>query len=93
MYRLNNAYDAKKLDSLPRYYSVEMAKDNGDVLHDPFGEVYNIYKLDEFIDNVKRGIEDKIRITTFGIDGPPTIAILEFDGDIIKLHYRCYSIW
>lgn len=39
----------------------------------------------EFLDNLKNGIKDKIRITEYYVDGPPVIKILDYNGNVIKL--------
>ena len=73
----------KELASLPRDYMLEMALRNNDVVSD-IRRTYNTDRFYKFLDNVNNGMPDKIRITQFGIDGPPTISILQFDGNIIR---------
>lgn len=55
-----------------------------DVLGTPTGKTYNTDRLREFICKLRHGIPDKVRITIFGIDGPPKIAILEYNGKYVK---------
>lgn len=72
-----NEYSARnELNSLPQEYSRNDAIRNNDVLFYP-DENYNAKRFFEFLINAKNGVDDKIRITYFGIDGPPTISILE----------------
>lgn len=71
-----------ELESLPRDYTEIMAKTNRDVV-DRDVLTYNIGRFLIFLDNYNKGIPDKIRITSFGIDGPASTAILYYDGDLI----------
>lgn len=86
MNKLNNndSSPEEKLASLPRDYTFEMAYKNKDVIST--NELtYNAEILHRFINNFNNKIIDSVVLTTFGVDGPPTIAILEYDGNIIKL--------
>lgn len=77
-------YSAEEmLSALPRNYTRAMALYNNDIVDDQL-EDYNFERLDDFIKNVNLGIPDTVRITQFGIDGPPETVILQYDGNIIK---------
>jgi hypothetical protein len=84
---LNNSYDAnEELLTLPREYPVELAKKNNDVvIYNSGFTTYNLDRFYEFLDNLKNGIKDKIRITEYYVDGPPVIKILDYNGNVIKL--------
>jgi hypothetical protein len=72
----------KELEELPRDYTRLMATQNWDVIIDS-NKNFNIGRFLVFMDNYYKGIPDKIRITKFGIDGPATISLLYFDGNIV----------
>lgn len=77
-------YSAEEmLAALPRNYTREMALYNNDIVDEQIKD-YNFERLDQFIRNVNLGIPDTVRITEFGIDGPPVTIVLQFDGNIIK---------
>lgn len=86
MLAYNNSYDAKEeLELLPRNYPLELAIKNNDVvIYDSGFATHNLDRFYKFLDNLEKGIEDKIRIAWYGIDGYPTTSILEFNGNIIK---------
>jgi len=73
--------------SLPTDYTVDMAYKNNDVLLTPESRSYNTAKLNNFITNVQREIPDCILITTFGIDGPATTSVLNYDGNSLTFTY------
>lgn len=90
----NSNYDAKEeLAALPRDYTVEMALKNNDILFTPKRESYNTNRLRLFSNNIKDGIPDKIRITEFGFAGPPCIAILEYNGELVKYTLDCTRLY
>lgn len=72
----------RELENLPRDYTDLMAKRNRDVV-DKDILTYNIGRFLIFLDNYNKGIPDKITITSFGMDGPATTAIIYFDGAMI----------
>lgn len=79
-----NCKNAEKiLASLPSDYTIEMAYRNNDVLLVPEGQSYNTDKFIQFLQNVNAGISDCILITTFGIDGPATTSILQYNENTI----------
>lgn len=83
MYQSNQTYSAtEELKSLPRYYPYELAKKNNDIIVSS-AETYNIDRLYTFLKHTKDGTPDRVRINIYGIDGPVTLAILEYDGDLI----------
>lgn len=47
------------------------------------GNITNIDKFFAFIENVNRGIEDKIRVVTYTEEGGPMLIDLEYDGEVI----------
>lgn len=67
-------------------YASETAIKNGDVvgIH---GKQYNTEKLEKFMENVRKGIKDKVRITTYTKEGDAIITDLEFDGKKINYTY------
>lgn len=74
----------EELSSLPRDYTREIAHINKDIIFDQFIS-YNVSRFDEFLNNVNNKRSDKVRITLFGIDGPATTSILQYNGDVIRL--------
>jgi hypothetical protein len=66
----------------PTPYPRETAIKNGDIVYANSGG-YNVSKLAEFIENVKKGKNDKIRITCYTTEGGAIITDLAFDGKII----------
>lgn len=107
---IHNPLDEKKEcnDTLNnKSLSFEKAIRNGDVVKiSYFGsvsskthnetEVYNINKLDEFMENTKRGKNDKIRIVKYAYDNRHTwvnkLYDLEYNGEKIKeTVYDVYS--
>lgn len=75
---------AIELASIPKDYSLEMALQHNDIVENVFLS-YNTERLLEFIENVRNGIPDKVRISSFGVDNPlsPAISILQYDGEMI----------
>lgn len=76
----------QELMSLPRNYTPEIARMNKDILLDHEMRTYNADRLHEFLNNVKEGIPDYVRITTFGIDGPAKISILQYLGKNMMIY-------
>ncbi|MDF2589806.1 MAG: hypothetical protein K0S41_3647 [Anaerocolumna sp.] len=72
-----------ELKSLPTKYTKEMSLNNNDIMID-FLSSYNIIQLFTFISHVEEGIQDKVRLTKYELEGPPIISILQYDGIIIK---------
>ncbi|MEH7249502.1 DUF4362 domain-containing protein [Neobacillus niacini] len=50
---------------------------------DSHGEITNLEKFMEFVENVNQGKEDKIRVVRYTIEGDPILHDLEFDGETI----------
>ena len=50
---------------------------------DSHGEITNIEKFMEFVENVNQGREDKIRVVRYTIEGDPLLHDLEYDGENI----------
>ncbi|MBA2875780.1 MULTISPECIES: DUF4362 domain-containing protein [Anoxybacillaceae] len=49
------------------------------------GDITNLGKFMQFVENVNRGKEDKIRIVAYTVEGDPIIQDLEYDGESITL--------
>lgn len=81
-----NPYNYEDLSSLPKEYTLDMAKENGDVIW-THKEVYNLEKLNTFMNNVQNGTKDMIRVVGFTIEGDPIIQDLEYNGEVINLTY------
>jgi hypothetical protein len=47
---------------------------------DSHGEITNLEKFMKFVENVNQGIEDKIRVVRYTIEGDPMLHDLDFDG-------------
>ncbi|MEH7253827.1 DUF4362 domain-containing protein [Neobacillus niacini] len=50
---------------------------------DSHGEITNLEKFIEFVENVNQGREDKIRVVRYTIEGDPMLHDLEYDGETI----------
>jgi hypothetical protein len=72
----------KELEMLPREYTQIIATRNRDVIY-YMTRNFNIGRFLIFMDNYYNGIPDKITIAQFGVDGPTTTAILNYDGNFI----------
>ncbi len=73
-----NYYSAtNELLSLPRDYSLSDAIENNDIIFYQIGN-YNAEQFFQFLINFGHGIPSRIRISSFGIDGPATVSILEY---------------
>jgi hypothetical protein len=76
------------LDSLPRVYDSETAKENGDVVC-VHGNNYNIEKLEQFIEKYKDGKanpSDMIRVITYTVEGDAIVQDLTvIDDENMKL--------
>ncbi|MDF2790542.1 MAG: hypothetical protein K0S80_3643 [Neobacillus sp.] len=55
---------------------------NKDIV-DTHGEITNLEKFMEFVENVKQGREDKIRVVRYTTEGDPILHDLEYNGEII----------
>ena len=51
---------------------------------DSHGEISNLDKFLSFLENVKQGNKDKIRVVRYTTEGDPMLHDLEYDGDVIK---------
>lgn len=63
-------------------YTPDQAAANGDVV---LAWKYNMDKWDRFLQQVKDGKKDQVRITGYTTEGDPTFYELKFDGK--RLHY------
>jgi hypothetical protein len=78
-----------ELSSYPLEYSLEDARENGDIIL--YGVLpFNTKRLQLFIYNVINKTPDKVVLTKYGIDGYPTIGILEYTGNDIIYTDRYY---
>ncbi|GGH23624.1 DUF4362 domain-containing protein [Paenibacillus segetis] len=67
-------------------YSSEEAKKNGDIITGPPGEI-NFEKIDKFIEDIKKDVESKIRITSYTEEGDPILNDLIYKNGIIEYTY------
>lgn len=67
----------------PSAYTSEQAIKNGDVVN-VLDKTYNFDKLENFIKNVKSHKKDKIRITSYTMEGDAIIKTLNFTGKTIE---------
>jgi hypothetical protein len=67
-------------------YSSEEAIENGDVVN-RHGEISNLDKFENFIENVESGAKDEIRITMYTTEGDPIFYNLNYDGNKIQYTY------
>ncbi|WP_088104185.1 DUF4362 domain-containing protein [Halalkalibacter urbisdiaboli] len=51
---------------------------------DKHGEINNIQRFIEFLDKVKLGQKDNIRVVKYTTEGDPMLQDLEYDGKVIK---------
>src|SRR5690554_6801088 len=63
-------------------YSKEEALKNDDIVAGSFATIYNADRFFSFLDNVKKGIPDGIRITSFTYEGDPIFRNLVFNERI-----------
>lgn len=78
-----------ELSLIPKEYTFQMALHNQDVMKQGFVS-YNTNRLQQFMDNVKANIPDKIRITIYGIDNQ-NVSILQYDGSLIIFTIRYFD--
>lgn len=73
------------LNTLPKYYSANIAKEKGDVviLHKV---AVNLEKIDKFLDSVKKEKPNMIRITSYTPEGYALIEDIIYDGTYIKIN-------
>jgi hypothetical protein len=55
---------------------------NEDIV-DTHGEITNLEKFMQFVENVNQGTEDRIRVVRYTIEGDPILHDLEYDGKTI----------
>ena len=67
-------------------YTTETAIKNGDVVNVQ-GKQYSFEKLEKFMENVKKGNKDKVRITTYTSEGGAIITDLQYDEKNINYTY------
>jgi len=69
-----------------QYYSSKKAIENGDVVVLE-GEIYNIDRLDMFIDSINRGEKTKVQIDKYNTKNNPAMYIIEFDGKLLSYSF------
>lgn len=74
----------KELEELPQDYPSDLARQNGDVVG-TYNKVYNLEKLEVFLDAWKRGYSGTIRVTTYTDEGDAVIDVLMSSNDVLKL--------
>ncbi|NBJ14063.1 MAG: DUF4362 domain-containing protein [Dehalobacter sp. 4CP] len=60
--------------------------ENGDLV-ELEGKIYNIDKLDEFIDSINRGEKTKVQIDKYNTKNNPAMYIIEFDGKLLSYSF------
>ena len=70
-----------ELKTIPENYSIEAAIQNNEIVVSPVLQ-NNTKRFYEFLSNYERGLTDKVRIISYGIDNPEVSsrAILEYNG-------------
>jgi hypothetical protein len=66
--------------------TAEEAIRKGDIVDD-HGKIGNLGKFKQFIENVKNGVKDKVRITSYTKEGDPIFYNLDYNGKKIKYTY------
>ncbi|XXM70622.1 DUF4362 domain-containing protein [Lysinibacillus sphaericus] len=51
---------------------------------DTHGKIENLERFEEFYKNVKNGVNDKIRIVTYTVEGDPILQDISFDGKVFE---------
>lgn len=72
------------LDDLPKNYPPDTAKANGDIVS-VHGKADNVQRLDEFLENIKAQVDDRVRITQYTIEGDAIVCDLSWDGQQIRM--------
>lgn len=72
----------EELEAVPIHYDMKTAIRNNDIVVSN-GQIANERRFEQFLKNLEKGIQDKVRITEYGIDGPPSVSMLGYDGRII----------
>jgi hypothetical protein len=79
----------RELSAYPKEYTLDMALANDNIVE--YGVVpYNSKRMQLFMYNYTNKIPDKVVIVDYGIDGYPTIRILQNFGDIIIYTQRYF---
>jgi len=73
-----------ELADLPKNYPPDTAQANGDVVS-VHGNADNVQRLDEFIENIKAQVNDRVRITQYTTEGDAIIYDLIWDGQQIRM--------
>ncbi|WHY66813.1 DUF4362 domain-containing protein [Neobacillus sp. SuZ13] len=73
-------------DNPKKPYRSEEAIKNGDIVN-AHGKISNLEKFNLFIEHVNKGVKDKVRITSYTIEGDPIFYNLDYNGKEIKYTY------
>lgn len=81
----NKSTVLKKYETLklPKKYTIELARENGDAVLTPDRKQYNMERVKGFIDNLNNKICDKVRYTCLTDEGDAIIIDLVYDGESI----------
>nr|WP_246120444.1 DUF4362 domain-containing protein [Cohnella terricola] len=67
-------------------YGPEQAISNGDIVN-LHGELSNLQKWTQFVDQVRQGNRGEAHLTTYTIEGDPIFQDLLFDGEVIQFAF------
>ena len=80
----------RELSLYPKEYTFLTAIQNGNII--TYGAAsYNINRMDYFMYNYIHKVPDKIVIAYYGIEGYPSIGILQYTGELIIYTVRHYN--
>jgi hypothetical protein len=77
---------SNEFEKLPKKYTVEMARKNGDVVQSKYG-VENIDHFYRFLKSIENMQKDRVRITSYTVEGDPIIKELAYDSAEIRITY------
>ncbi len=87
---MKNYQHELELSLYPQEYTLAMSIENNNIVK--YGAVsYNSKRMQLFMYNYLNRIPDKIVIVDYGIDGYPTISILQYTGNFIIYTERYYT--
>lgn len=66
-------------------YGYKEAIKRGDVVYQ--SEVINLERFEQFLSNLSKNKDDKIRVTGYTDEGDPIFQDLQFDGQVIQYRY------
>jgi hypothetical protein len=68
-------------------YTLQDAKKNGDIIAGDIGGTLNTEKMTQFMNDLDKNQDSKLRITMYTIEGDPIISDLHYDGKTIRYSY------